>query len=333
MSTQSGDYRSVKAISNSLMGVYEDDFDGFADYWVRNIPLKQKSDEALSMGSAIDTLLTRPDEFGSIFAVYKGAVPSGQMLSFCQILASKYKSDIDIATFYQAAYDEVGFKRDSLKKVEEKFDECKTFFNYLINSRDKCVLTSEQVKRANEIVDELKGGKYTSGPVNIQPIPGFVDVYNQLELYYKYDEIPIKGALDRVIVNHMSKKVIPIDFKSSYNSDDFENSYIKWKYYRQASFYKFLLQKWMEENNLTDYELTNFMFIVCSKNGGRHFSYIASETDIHAARVGGSFRNGRIVKGWEELLMEIGYLTELADWSYPYEVIRNNGIVPLNVFN
>jgi hypothetical protein len=335
MSTQSTDYRSIKAISNSLMGVYEDDFDSFVRYWVYDQSLPQKKDDSLSLGSAIDTLLTRPDEFNDIFIVYNATAPTGQMQSFCYALANAYVEG-QTAMPYQLAYDAVGFKRDTLIKVIEKFEPFKQYYQFLVDSKDKAVLTADQASRAQQIVSELKDSKYTRGPVNAQAHPGVLDVYNQLELVSTIriggQTLALKGALDRVIVDHLEKKIIPFDFKSSFNSDNFEYSYVKYRYYRQGSYYSYLLQKWAEEQGIGDYKMMKFTFIVCSTNRGRHYMYQMTEADLQAAREGGMIQYGYKIKGWRQILEEIAWLQERNNWEYAYEAQLHNGVIPLNVF-
>ena len=335
MSTQSTDYRQIKAISNSLMGVYEDSFDSFVRYWVYDQSLPQKSDDSLSLGSAIDTLLTRPDEFNDKFIVYSATAPTGQMQAFCYALANAYE-ETQTALPYQYAYDHVGFKRDNLAKVIEKFEPFKQYYQFLIDSKEKAVLTADQAARASQIVEELKSAKYTSGPVNVAHHPGVTDVYNQLELVATLNiggkMLPVKGALDRVIVDHLSKRILPFDFKSSFNSDNFEYSYVKYRYYRQGSFYTHLLQEWANEKGIGHYKMARFAFIVCSTNRGKHYLYQMTDTDIKAAEEGGMIQYGYKIKGWRQILEEIAWLQEHNNWDYPYEAQVNGGVVPLNVF-
>lgn len=335
MTTQSTDYRQIKAISNSLMGVYEDDFESFVKYWIYNQALPQKRDDSLSLGSAIDTLLTRPDEFNDIFIVYNAPAPTGQMHAFCYALANAYEEG-QLVIPYQVAYDHVGFKRDTLAKVIEKFEPFKQYYQFLIDSRDKAVLTADQASRAYQIVSELKSAEYTRGIVNTQHHLGVTDVHNQLELTATLgvngQKLALKGALDRVIVDHLRKTIYPFDFKSSFNSDNFEFSYVKYRYYRQGSYYTFLLQKWAEEQGIGDYKMAPFVFIVCSTNRGRHYLYQMTDTDLKAAEGGGVIQYGYNIKGWRQILGEIAWLQGKNNWTYPYEAQVNNGYVPLNVF-
>lgn len=347
MSTQTSTYRETKAISNSTMGVYEDDFDAFVKYWVHNVPFPEKKDDSLSMGSAIDVLLTRPGEFEDRFIIYRGNAPTGQMQAFCYALCNTFKEGDNLEDLYQNAYDVVGFKRDNLEKVKQRFGAYKNYFEFLVNSKSKSVLTFTQAARAHNIVEELKSGEFTRKLVNIKNKPGVIEVHDQLELMGKYTDpvamgiqnrpegshiLNLKGALDRVIIDHEKKIVVPIDFKSSFSSNQFEYSYVKWRYYRQGSFYSHLLGTFKEEKNITHYETLPFTFVVCATMKGKHYLYQMDPNDINKAATGGIIQYGYKIKGWREILGEIAFLQAVSRWDYPYEVIKNNGVVPLKVF-
>jgi hypothetical protein len=329
------------------MAIYEDDFTTFVNYWVKNVPLPERSDDSLRMGSVIDTLLTRPEEFNDKFIVYKGVYPSGQMLQFCNYLATKWDGITPISEWHQSAYEDVGFKRDNLAKVLEKFEVYRDYFEFLIDSKNKSVVSAEMASRARYIVGQLKDGEYTRGIVNAHTFKSErvdITVFHQLELTQVWTGEPtfskpkwkkgiaIKGALDKVIVDHVRKVIIPIDYKSSFNVEGFQDSYFKWRYYRQGSFYTFLIKQWAIEQGYDGYTIRPFKFVVCSTTGGKHYIYEMDEIDIKKARTGGTTYNGINVKGWEDILDEIAYMTEVDKWDYPYMAQIKNGIVPLNIF-
>lgn len=332
MSTQSSNYQAIKAISNSLLGLYEENFKAFVNYWVNDYPIPQKKEGALTLGSAIDTLLTRPNEFNDKFIVYNALAPTGLMLNFCNALA-----EIDGPPDFKKAYEAVGFKRDPYEKVVENFSKYRDYYDFLTKSKSRVVLTAEQASIAQTVVSELRTSKYTKGPVNQETDKeGLVDVFHQLEIVSTYvkDDIclPVKGALDKVTVDHLRKTIYPFDYKSSFNSENFEESYYKWKYFRQGSFYRFLLENWKKEKGWEDYKIAPFVFIVCSTNGGAHSLWQMSSVDTEKAEYGGTLKNDISVKGWRTLLDEIAWLTKNNNWSYSYIVQKNKGIVPLNIF-
>lgn len=318
------------------MGVYEDDYQSFVNYWVSNIALPRKSDESLTMGSAVDVLLTKPEEFDSQFIIYTGQTPTGQMLSFCQEMAKlSEQPDVCFSINEQTAYDKVGIKGSKLETVIAKYEPFKPYTEFLINRENKHVLSIEQSSKAHKIVEELKMNKYTAPFVNAKADETH-EVHNQLELYNNWEQdgvvLSLKGALDRVLVSHEKKIIQPIDFKTSFNVLQFDHSYFKYRYYRQASYYTYLLARWAEERGLGDYKIPNFMFVVCSTSGGQHWLYRQASNDLVEARLGGETYGGYKIKGWEQILNEIVFLTKSREWAFPYEAQTNNGIIELNIF-
>lgn len=329
--TQNTNYRDIRAISNSLMTLYEEDFPSFVNYWRYGLAWPNKETTSLKLGSAIDTLLTTPELFKERYIIYQGYAPKGQIGMFCDALTSMCNAPEDCDKYYKSAYDSVGFKRksDTLEKVIERFEPYKKYFEYMIAKQDKTVLTLDQASKIALIVEELTEGRYTKEIVTTKTDENKI-VFNQLELKYTIGGIEVKGALDRVIVDHRSKRIYPYDFKSSYNVEDFKNSYIKYRYYRQGSFYSHLLSYWAKENGW-NYIIEPFTFIVCSTTGGKHYLYRMSTDDIIAAEQGGMIGDVD-VKGWDTILNEISYMTEKDLWEYPYEVLTNNGVILLKAF-
>lgn len=339
--TTSANYNDVKAISNSLMGVYEEDFKQFVDYWIFDRPLQQKKTSSLSMGTLIDTLLTSPDEYDNKFICYTGQAPTGQLLSFCNILNDLVNTypETPIDNFYQLSYDEVGFKRDKLEKVIEKFKEISSYWEFLRESRNKSVVTVEDISKAQSIVEELKLNPYTKSYVLAHTNDSFT-VDHQLEIYeeiiIKVDDkevlLPIKGCIDKSILNHTTKRAKPLDYKSSFKINEFNKSYKEYKYPRQGSFYTFLYRKWLDKNGYSDYIIDPFVFTVGSTSGENHYNYRMSDMDITGGKFGGYLKNGMYMKGWYQILLEIAYMTSNSNFSFSYECQKNNGMVILNEF-
>ena len=151
-------------------------------------------------------------------------------------------------------------------------------------------------------------------------------------MYGRYKGLPLKGAVDKVLVSHKNKTIQPLDLKTSYNVLGFRDSYYKYRYYRQGSYYTFLIEQWAKEQGWADYTILPFIFIVCSTSGGQHWLYKMSEFDIVRARTGGDTKWNYPIKGWEQILGEIKQLSEWNEWAYPYECQVNDGVMELNIF-
>lgn len=325
-------YRQVKAINNSLMGVYEDDYAAFVAYWVNDQALPRKDEEYLTLGSVVDTLLTKPDDYDELFAIFKGKAPTApQMVKFCSELSKLYSTGMPVEGYYSLAYEAAGISTPKLEGFVARFLEYKPYFEFLVSSTGKSVITKEQASKAGVIVEQLRNNPYTKAIVNAEDTPNG-QVFNQLEIYGQYEGIPTKGAIDRLLVSHTKRTVQPVDFKSSYNVLDFRTSYFKYRYYRQGSYYSHLLENWLKEKGWGDYKILPFTFVVCSTSGGQHWLYRMSKEDLFAAQLGGETKFGYKIKGWQTILDEIVYLQDKREWAFPYECLAHNGIMELNIF-
>lgn len=327
--TQTKEYFNKKAISNSLMGVYEKDFSNFRSYWIYDKPLKKEESYSLTLGTVIDQLLTNSEEAKENIKV--GNVPTGQLLVFINELAKTVGKNYEIA--YKALEAKNGgsvrSKIDTFIKNSEEFE---GYYNSLVNN-NITLIDGKTMDLAKQRVNELKLNPYTSLIVNVESSEN-IDVYYQLALYYEWQGIPIKGALDKVIVDHKNKRVTLVDFKTSSNYSDFEGSCLKYNYFRQASFYTYLIKFWMEEQGIEDYSINDFLFVIISTiSSDSHFIARIGKKDIDIARNGGIIkRYGRYVKGWEEILKEILYMIEHKNFKYPYEILISNGLLTLDIF-
>lgn len=327
------DYRSVRAVNNSLMGVYEDDYSAFVAHWVGKQPLPRKDEEYLTLGTMVDTLLTKPDDYDELFTTFEGKTPTAPlMLKFCNELKKLYSIGMPLDGYYPLAYRAAGINTPKLEGFVERFGEYRPYFDFLVSSERKTVISKEQDGQARLIVEQLKTNPYTRDIVNAQNTETGV-VFNQMELYGDYRGIRTKGALDRVLISHRSETVQPIDFKTSYNVLDFKNSYYKYRYYRQGSYYTFLLREWLDANGFEDYRILPFMFVVCSTSGGQHWRYRMTERDLEMAECGGETTWGYPIKGWRTILDEMWHMTNVSkEWAFPYECQVNDGVMQLNIF-
>ena len=81
--TQTLNYREVKAVSNSILSEFEKDFRAFRNWWLYSKPFDVKDSISLTIGSIVDTLLTREEDFENFYIIDEGYNISPQMTKFC----------------------------------------------------------------------------------------------------------------------------------------------------------------------------------------------------------------------------------------------------------
>lgn len=339
-------YFDVRAISNSLMKIYEEDFKQFVDIWINKESMKSPDKDELIFGSIVDILLTKPGEFTSNYIVYDGDYPTGLKMKFIKFFINLRTLDtfspeekiIDLA-YQDLQSDNDGKKlRDSKEVYIEVLKKYKDLILKIFKAKkdSKEIVSRKVYEHCKSLVEAGKTHKYLSPIINIESTSD-VEVIYQHEIYYNYHStngviIPIKVMLDKVIINHKTKKVIPIDFKTTFQAYRFEKSIIDFKYYRQGALYTFVMKEWMNFKGIGDYDLQPFSFLALDKTNNDIFMWYLSKNDLSVASFGGYSKSGYKVKGFIEILSDIAEQTLLNDWSYPLEVLKNKFFMPTNLF-
>jgi hypothetical protein len=313
-------YREYPAINYSLLSKLSRD---------PSAVLAEEKDfsDGIMFGDALDILLTQgQEEFDKKYIVAKVERPTGQMGDFVD---AYYKSH-DI----KEAYNIVGFKRDSLEKVYERFlKEGSEYLQFLCESEGKKVISAEMLMKVNQAINTLKTHQFTKeyfdysiGTSNMI----WFEKYHQLPLSFNVKDKECKGLLDMVFVNHGNKIVIPVDIKSMGDYvNSFPTNFQKWNYHIQAAFYTEALKQ-----KYPDYEIKPFRFIVISSlQLNKPLIYTCTDNDLLVGKLGGvNTYTNRKVKGYEQLIDDYIWHSENNLWDYPREVYERNGEVDLDVF-
>ena len=305
-------YREYPAIHYSLLSKIATD--------PSNLEFNNDND-GITFGDALDILLTQSEEeFDKRYAVAKVDKPTGQMGEFVEALYKLKKFD--------EAYETVGFKRDSLEKVVDRFSlEGADYHDFLQMAEGKKIISYEMYKDVLKAINTLKIHDFTSVYFN-EPREG-VEIKYQVPILFKVDGNECKALLDVLVIDHEKKLIYPIDLKSTGEYINmFPSSFLKWKYYLQASFYSYGVKQLYP-----DYTVDNFKFIVISSQQlTKPLVYTCTDEDLLVGEKGGLNRfTNKKVKGWRQLYED--YLWHLNNdlWEYPKEVYENNGEIELGV--
>lgn len=273
--------------------------------------------DGLKFGSLIDCLVTHPEDFINDFKVLSTQKPTGQMLEFCDTLFKNKCSK-------EEAYMLVGFKRDKIEKVFERFEnEGKEYYNELLESEGKITITLEEYTNALVIKEKIINGLFTKQYFN-----------SKNEIYYQVPLVigNLKCLFDMIVINHEYKIVFPIDLKTTTGSVyNFKQDFIRWHYYLQASLYQYCLMTYLNQISC-NYTLNNFRFIVASNNPNSiPLIYTTTKEDLNIGRFGTKTRYGTKIKGFEELIDELKWHEENNMWEVPKEVYDREGHIVINM--
>jgi hypothetical protein len=252
--------------------------------------------------------------------------------------------NIPFDEIFDAAYMAVGFKL-GLETVRKKFKDPKNdytkYYNFLVSSKGKKVISAKELAQAEEVVHMLKTDSETKKYI-VDPVAHpLMEVHDQMELFFEFEGIDCKGYLDRVIVDHSTKTIKPTDIKTTGKSVfEFPKSCVQFMYYRQAAFYMQGLKTWLlTQDTLKDYTIENFKFIVAEMDcNNRPLVFEISEDDVYKSLyVGGTLRYSLYpVKSITELIAEVKWHRDNDAWEMTkseYENYAEKGCIQLDIFS
>lgn len=256
-------YRDLNCLSYSLVSKYErEGFDCIADLF------NTKEDTpSLRFGSLVDCLFTNKDAFDDIYALEDCILPSDAVKKIMDTLYSNYPGSyfdelpteivLSNATgYYDNLKDETKYKK--LKEAG------KDYYDMLVKNEGKIIINIDEYTKAVECINSLKNHRVIS---EILENKYNTELFYQLKFTEHINEIGVKCMFDMLYVNHNDKTIQPIDLKTtSKPTYKFNESFMYWRYYRQAELYTMILQKNIRGTEFEDYKILPFLFFVVNSN-------------------------------------------------------------------
>ena len=301
---------------------------------------------AISLGSAVDILLTEPDKFDEQIYVMTSVKPgSDMMIKYCQVLAETGTPLV--------AHSKSGFKL-SYEAVVKKFNkEGRSYYEALMAAKDKKILDVDDMFKANQIVATLKTNPYTKKyfvpedgiELIFQPMILWDLMYHSLLEDGRSKTVQAKSVLDIIRIDHNKKIIQPIDLKTG--AESFMKSYWRYKRYLQGAMYTMAIHHAMRPEDLDLYTVENIRFVYADTNlWYPPRIYRMTDNDIGVGQHGSRnrtlalFNNGAIIsdlrtpriKGYAQLAAELEWHQKMDKWDYSYDVYQKNGEVDIDAF-
>lgn len=277
--------------------------------------------ETTLIGDAVDLILTQSsDAFYDAFYTTDVEKPGAMMGVFVwQLFVNRDSSDAE-----QIAYERSGFKI-KLDKVRERFEkEGKYYYEALLESNGKTVITSAQKTKIDNIVESLKNNQFTSEWINGSDR---YEVHKQVVVEFEYGKHKCKGLLDLVVVDKATGVVYPIDLKTTSSPTNFWiGMFWKFRYDIQAAFYTYGIIASGLVEKLGGKTLHPFRFIVENQDyPGSPLIYEIDKTILHIGQNGGEY-NGRQYEGFRDAIERYEWHLENDLWDYPMQDYLNSGV-------
>lgn len=222
--------------------------------------------DAMEFGSIVDTLLTRGKDFTNVYYI-----PSLK-------IKTTPSENVFVDYVVEHKQNPYGLSDEELLNI---LDQCKTYAMYTKNTdariekakrlfpliverlqnANKKVITPEQFKEATDCINAIKTSDITKCL--------FEDpnkLLFQVELVDR--NLNVHCLFDMIYVDFENKTIHPIDLKCvSYPERDFlSNSFYKFKYYRQAELYMYILRQNIDHYDAEEWKIAPFKFLVVCRN-------------------------------------------------------------------
>lgn len=319
-------YRADEAISYSTLSMY-------AREGQKAIPhLKDKKDtESLRFGSIVDCLLTEPDTLEDRFFIADFPKVSDKIILICKTIFERtdglyrtldsIESSKLLAVIKEFDYYSNWGDSSRIKDVISKGNE---YYKLLFISNSKTIISSEDYERAQNCVEILRTNPFTYKYFSVEP---FKDVEKEYQLRFRSTSLHVRAVrcmFDLIIVDHENKTIQPIDLKTSgKDEENFEDSFIQWRYMIQATLYAQILEDAiLKDDYFRSFEILPYKFIVINKFNQTPLIWTFPDTMWENDFI---TTDGQILKGWRTLLTELNWFLKTQQFSYSYESYQSKG--------
>ena len=353
MQIAKSEYRKINKLSASDIKLFNENRYKF--YITKVLGEKQEdlTSPAIVLGTLVDFILSdcrgsldefdkRFDEKFKLLSIKKG---SGQMFLLVDELFKFTLRDMDeegnitssFSTRFEEAFDKLQsqdkFKGKKVEWALEQFrnsDE-EIYFQECLDSIGKYVVDQSMLEKAKSTVEMVIQDENVNWLFNGKE---GLDNFGKTVIEFEYLGMECKCEIDDLSIDHLNKKIIITEIKTSYDiMDAFEYTYLKRRYDLAAAFYYIAVnQKFKNDENLDGYDIEfQFLAVDTSKERLRPLIYKLSKDDIDRAINGFRLKTGSYYKGLVELIQEIKWCSETQNWNISEKAFKNNGILNLEI--
>ena len=262
------EYREMPELSYSTLSTYETlGYNGLEHLF------DKKESPSLLTGSCIDTILTGgEDEFNSLYYVADIPALGDKPLQVAEYLFTNYSNSYSSmeempATYILEAANVYEYQkrwRDD-NRIKDLTEKCNPYYKAKVQSLGKTVVDVQTFENVKACVRALRESPATCGYFADNDEMSPIRRYYQLKFKFEHDGVGYRSMMDLIVVNYESKKIFPIDLKSSLSCAewDFEDNFKRWHYYIQARLYWRNLRDNLDRDPyFKDFSLEDYRFII-----------------------------------------------------------------------
>jgi len=311
--------------------------------WREENPEAEDNDKRhFRIGGALDTILTRPEDFPREFSVAPKNRPGGLMGIFIDALPLDLHKDSAEEEYYEA-YTKAGYKAN-IKTVIKNLWTIPTNTDYYMSRKmahGKSILSYDEYEEVLSCKENLFNNPYTRP--YFQNSNSDIQLVFQVVVLFNYRGAECKGMLDGLRIDHKNKVISPFDLKTTGRTvKSFDKGYLRLGYYLQGTFYYIGLKECLRDkkfreyydlkDEVADYEIEYMRFIVTEKGSSPAPARIFQTTeDDYTFGLYGGVADGIEFKGINELVDAYNWHRKNNKWDFPRELYENKGEVNLGI--
>tara|TARA_Y100000593_G_C4298310_1_gene331903 strand:+ start:166 stop:1161 length:996 start_codon:yes stop_codon:yes gene_type:complete len=285
-----------------------------------------KTDKHLIEGKLLHLMLLQPEKLHNEFSIVPSKIPSDNVRKVLKAISNRFYDpnafiklkDLDNEIIQALEENNLyqSFKDDSKKLSKIQTEENEEYYKFLCQNQKKDIIDNDMLAKAKERVELIKSNKNVMSLLEdkvtdfeLDPLEAYNEKYLECELNdYVFG---LKGYIDRYIIDHESKEITIIDFKTtSKDLNKFADTVDYYNYWMQAVIYITLVIK-TSKKDISDYKI-NFNFVVID---GYDQIYVFDVSD-------NTLQNW--YEGFTSSLREANYHYIKRDYTLPYEFANNN---------
>lgn len=281
----------------------------------------------LEKGSMIHEYILQPDEFWKDYIILDFAIPKVKQqkdlceyyYTFKQVDPLASEDDL-LLKAYDTAYNNKKSNEIKIKEAKEIIDLYSNYIEYFANKDSKKIISFADLQILKKIKTNLEEHKKANEL--LWHLPQTFECHNEFHINWeipKYNNIKCKSLLDRVCFDHVNKKIILIDLKTTQNVYNFKHSVEEYDYFRQIAYYGLAIQWYMQEIlnlNTEDYDFEAYIIAIGKDKNNQIRVFNMNVKQILSEKVD-------LIS---ETLKKISYHITSDNWKHSKEYYDTNGV-------
>ena len=340
------DYKAIQKLNQSLLKKILISPKSFLEAQKKYQQEDDSTEEHFVFGSMVDLMLTGTKaEFDEKYYKVSDDVKCTETIKI--IVDGVFKEVVELEDFVTG---EISDHRDVVLKhckyqnyqanwkddtrVDKIIEQGNKYFKILCNAIGKTIISETEYSNALSCKMALQSDKYTKPFVDKKYDPE-VEFLDKFVVEFNLEGLDIKGELDRVVINHKTKVITPVDFKTTGKPvTGFQYDFWSYRYDFQAATYKIGLSQHPQIQKLVDqgYSINLFHYIVVEKDLKNFPMIFVVSSDVERVGfVGGELSNGKRYEGLTQAIAKYKFAQQNNAWDYPMEYYLTNGFIMLEI--